>query len=563
MANVDQLTKKAEADTKATADTKAPEEKEKKSTVLYTPVTETTEAEDIKAKAAKAQDTLSDDPKARGIADMTTPVEGMERVKKLAADADETLKVLKELYNNLNPTDIPVEIIEKVRSGNPPDFIKQYPAELIQFNLEKYNKNEALARTTVMSMIGGMFQAASGTKGVVATAGTDSLATGLIDISQRQELVDARNRQLQEKNAMLAEKYYDNAMAWAQDYNKNYNAHEKQNNDLIITLTQEAFKASLDKIKALDTTMGRLLTAETTTRTTVQTAITARDTTRQRAEIERSKERRDIERIKTDRAKTYMDTIMVASQIDQAYGSNLNTDKVAQLTADALMTVGPKSALLFTAANMSDKELGGTKPYIPLINETVNQQVDIIKSVFNKDIFRAWWQPGRSQDAKRALRTIMTFNTFGGGFTADGYNEVLTKLRDGKLDLQYSVRTGEITTTDPEIKKLVKKGEYYKGVSAKEIDNITNSYAQALNLAIKKKDQQAISDIQSEVGKLWGAMTDQIISVPTGISAEQAMKNGQLMNLILVQRVKALLTSDENWELFNVTDEEAAGVDDI
>jgi len=167
--------------------------------------------------------------------------------------ANELYTKIKEFNENLLGVGSP-EQTAAYRGQVGGDLKKDFSGGMVQFDKLKYDQAQALSRTMLASALGGIFQAASPSAGVVQTAMGDSVAGGINEIQARQDLVDQQNRIYDAKNAEYALKYYDDAVAWDKDYNRLYNQNEQIKNTFAISMIKQVsdnYKAAIDDYKEM------------------------------------------------------------------------------------------------------------------------------------------------------------------------------------------------------------------------------------------------------------------------------------------------------------------------
>ncbi len=439
------------------------------------------------------------------------------------------------------------------------DLKKDFSGGMVQFDKLKYDQAQALSRTMLASALGGIFQAASPSAGVVQTAMGDSVAGGINEIQARQDLVDQQNRIYDAKNAEYALKYYDDAVAWDKDYNRLYNQNERMKNTFAISMIKQVsdnYKAAIDDYKEMyKENLGKAETQEKDEKTrNLEQAKLDAQWKKAQAELDQKANDKKIEYIKLWNE--------LNKQVEEGMLSPGVPERIAGVSKTLGMSPDSFTTALYTKMSPKQKTEFYTK-YGHVLNDQIATGSFVVKSVFKNGLFEF----GRDKKARAAFNTMAAFRK--AGWTIDETAaRTIANLIKNDTDIQFnsSILSGKYSVSNPVIKRLIANNNFIKGISdknrikAQDLDKTLEflNKVQDSNVVTDSKGNVTVKDeaLQKEIAAGFSQLKDTMnlkSLQDQAIPLKEAQIIGSLVNAGIVNEVGNLLESG-SWNTLGLKD---------
>ncbi|HQN73097.1 MAG TPA: hypothetical protein PLB16_06760, partial [bacterium] len=371
------------------------------------------------------------------------------------------------------------------------DLKKDFSGGMVQFDKLKYDQAQALTRTMLASSLGGIFQAASPSAGVVQTAMGDSLAGGINEIQARQDLVDKQNRIYDAKNAEYALEYYDNALEWDKDYNRLYNQNEHMKNTFAVSMIKQVsdnYKAAIDDYKEMyKENLGKAETQERDEKTrNLEQAKLDASWKKAQAELDQKANNKRIEYIKLWNE--------LNKQVEEGLLSPGIPERIAGVSRTLGMSPDSFTTALYTKMSPKQKTEFYSK-YGQVINDQIATGSFVVKTVFKDDFFEF----SRDKKARNAFNTMAAFRKAGWMIDDVAANTIANLIKnDTDIEFNSSILSGKYSVSNPTIKRLIANNNFIKGISEKDRIKAEN-IAQTLEFLNKIQDSNVVTDSKGTV----------------------------------------------------------------
>jgi len=401
----------------------------------------------------------------------------------------------------LNPEDI-----QKVKASVPGGLLmKVSDLPIPEIEKIKYDNAEQMARVAVMSTLGGMFQTARGSEGVISGAGAESLSSGVDAIQLRADQVDGFNRAIDVKNAEFLQKRYNTDVEFAKAYNDDFNELQKTRNKAVLDyMTQKnvQFKTILDNYQKYGTSA--LKTGQA-----VEASQRLYSTAEQKEIGVRAKARGDFiirsERNRIDRIKAKLLVVKA--------GNDLKRQGVmdAKDYMDSMVAFQAMGLPLSYAATLADAKVVENPDH----EGAVNDQTAMLSKHFTETLDGFLWDTDE-QDGAKFLNAVTPLVLAGYRFTNKGLKAITDKIKSGQeFKTKTDIWTGDLVTDAnayPEIVDLIKKGQILQAEKVTDTNAWQHQAAQvsiayqALNKALEKGDNKLANKIKSQMVQATGML---------------------------------------------------------
>lgn len=435
------------------------------------------------------------------------------------------------------------------------DLIKDYPVEMVQYKLNKYNKHQALARVAVTTVLGDVFSTMKGSKGSVQTAGAEAFSAGIDNIQTQQDKVDAENRLLDQKNVILADKYYDNALQWAKDYNTIYTQNEQIKNNLVMDIVKQRVAENKNIMDSLE----KAYRGTSTNAASVKSAEIKSDTDIKKAtqttEVERKKLQLEEQKAQTERYKLQLGILKATSKAKELAQGGVIDFETGMKNISVATSLGIDPSI--TIGSLNQKDMSDLRPISNHIAQQSDLQSEMVLATANDNFLGS----NIRDKARKAINFFTVLNNAGVTIDSSASPVILDALKSDKdIPVNTDIVTGKVTSSDPRIKDLVKSGSIKTSISLKELTKVMNNYNRAIDIAASAKDMKTAVALKSELNNIIGGTLGSYVSAPGQIPKELEVKAGILKNQMLLSKFRGLLSSPEKFRFTSITPIEAATV---